>query len=124
MIWRMLWRKPGIDGRDFVYFSDRHTISDGIPDVPEPLPVRGTELVQEQRLLLAGECPARFVGDVEEPRFHAGGADFEGAKGLLERLLEGAADGHNLTHRLHLGRESCVGGREFSKVKRGILVTT
>ena len=37
----------------------------------------------------------------------------EGAHGLLQRLLEGAADGHDLAHRLHLGRERAVGLREL-----------
>jgi hypothetical protein len=51
-------------------------------------------------------------------------ADFQPAQGLLQRLLEGAADGHHLAHRLHLGGQAVVGLGNFSKAKRGTLVTT
>ena len=48
--------------------------------------------------------------DAEHP---AGPVDLEPAEPLLERLLERAADRHRLAHRLHLGRERRVGGREL-----------
>ena len=52
-------------------------------------------------------------------------ADLEAAQRLLQRLLEGAADGHHLADRLHLrGRARSSAPGNFSKVKRGILVTT
>ena len=44
---------------------------------------------------------------------HAVDADFQAAQGLLERFLEGAADGHHLAHRLHLRGQAVVGLREF-----------
>jgi hypothetical protein len=40
-------------------------------------------------------------------------AGFQPAQGLLQRLLEGAADGHHLAHRLHLGGQTVVGLREL-----------
>jgi hypothetical protein len=54
-------------------------------------------------------------------RRHAG---FQAAQGLLQGFLEGAADGHHLAHRLHLGGQAVVGLGNFSKAKRGTLVTT
>jgi hypothetical protein len=46
------------------------------------------------------------------------------AQGLLQGLLEGAADGHDLADGLHLRGEPGVGGGNFSNAKRGTLVTT
>ncbi len=40
-------------------------------------------------------------------------ADLQAAQRLLERFLEGAADGHHLAHRLHLRGQAVVGLREF-----------
>ena len=48
---------------------------------------------------------------------HAVHAHFQAAQGFLERLLEGAAHGHHLAHRFHLGGQSAVSGREFFKRK-------
>jgi hypothetical protein len=55
---------------------------------------------------------------------HAVHAHFQAAQGLLEGFLEGAADGHHLAHGLHLRGQAVVGSGNFSKAKRGILVTT
>jgi hypothetical protein len=46
------------------------------------------------------------------------------AQGLLQRLLEGAADGHDLADGLHLRGQPGIGPGNFSNAKRGILVTT
>ena len=42
---------------------------------------------------------------------------FQTAQGFLEGLLEGAAHGHHLAHRFHLGGEAAVGCGEFFKSK-------
>jgi hypothetical protein len=51
-------------------------------------------------------------------------AVLEAAQRLVERLLEGAADRHDLADRLHPGGERVVGAGNFSNANRGILVTT
>jgi hypothetical protein len=51
-------------------------------------------------------------------------AGLQAAQRLLERFLEGAAHGHHLAHRLHLGGQVGSAAGNFSKAKRGILVTT
>ena len=47
------------------------------------------------------------------PADKAGPADFQGPKGLLERLFERTPDGHRLADRLHLGRQGVAGPREL-----------
>jgi hypothetical protein len=54
----------------------------------------------------------------------AGQAGFHRAQRLLHRFLEVAADRHGLADRLHGGGEALLRPGNFSKVKRGILVTT
>ena len=48
-------------------------------------------------------------------------AELEGAHGLLQGLLEGAADGHDLADRLHACGEGLVGALELLKGKAGNL---
>ena len=45
------------------------------------------------------------------------GADFQPAQRLLHRFLEGAADGHHLADRFHLGGQAGIGLREFLEVE-------
>ena len=54
----------------------------------------------------------------------AGEAGFERAQRLLQALLEGAADRHRLADRFHRGGQHGSAPGNFSKAKRGILVTT
>ena len=51
----------------------------------------------------------------------AGQASLQGPHGLLEALLEGAADGHGLPHALHLGGQCGGRPRKFLKCKAGYL---
>ena len=44
-------------------------------------------------------------------------ADFQTTQCFLQRLLEGAANRHHLTNRLHLGGQASIGLGEFFKVK-------
>jgi hypothetical protein len=46
------------------------------------------------------------------------------ASAFCRRLVEGAADGHGLAHRFHRGGQVGSEPGNFSKAKRGILVTT
>ena len=48
---------------------------------------------------------------------HAVHADFKTTQGFLEGLLEGAAHGHHLAHRLHLGGQAAISCRELLKRK-------
>jgi hypothetical protein len=57
-------------------------------------------------------------------RFEPHGAHFEAAQRLLQRFLEIAPDGHDLADGLHLRGQTRIGLAEFSKAKRGTLVTT
>jgi hypothetical protein len=54
----------------------------------------------------------------------AGQARFEAAQRLLQALVDVAADPHHLAHRLHRVESRFDEPLNFSKVKRGILVTT
>ena len=46
-------------------------------------------------------------------RLQAGAARLQGTQGLAEGLLESAADGHDLAHGLHTGRERVIGALEL-----------
>jgi hypothetical protein len=82
----------------------------GVAHVPDALGAGLAQLLFEQLAVL------RLL-------VHAVDAHFQAAQRLLERFLEGAADGHHLAH-LHLRGQAVVGGGNFSNAKRGILVTT
>ena len=69
--------------------------------MPQPVGVRAPQAVLQ--LLVA-----RL-----QPRLEAVAADLERAHRLLERLLERAADGHRLAHRLHLRPEGVARLREL-----------
>ena len=64
------------------------------------------------------------LGRLGRVAVQAGTALLERAHRLLQRLAEGAADGHDLAHRLHAGAERASAPGSFSKAHRGILVTT
>ena len=53
------------------------------------------------------------LGGRVELLVEAVGAGLQAAQGLVQRLLKGAADGHGLAHRFHLGGEHRVRFREF-----------
>ena len=81
-----------------------HALGKSVADIPNAVRPRCAEFFFQHLAVLGF-----FV--------HAIHADFQAAQGLLERLLKGAAHGHHLAHRLHLGGQSAVGLGEFFKGK-------
>ena len=79
---------------------------------------RGTSICAHSASIALGAVRQRRRLEARVP-------DLERAERLLEALLEGAADRHHLADRLHLrGERRCRACGNFSKVKRGIFVTT
>ena len=99
-----LREEPRVDLRERMDFLDGEALGEGIAHVPDTL---GTGLAQLLLDDLAVGC--HLVEAVD--------ADLQATHGLLQRLLEGATDGHDLAHRLHLGREAVVGLRELLEGK-------
>jgi hypothetical protein len=87
----------------------------GVSHVPDTLGARHGQLALED---------AHASGLLRSLLVEAANADFQAAQGFLQGFLEGTADGHDFTHRLHLGGQAGVGLGNFSKAKRGSLVTT
>ena len=87
-----------------MHFIERKTVLEGVANVPDALRSRFAEFLLQ--FLTVGRALV-----------HAIDADFEAAQSLLERFLEGAADGHHLADRLHLRRQARIGGREFLESK-------
>jgi hypothetical protein len=92
--------EPGIDLRQLEGLLQAHAVAEGLAEVPHALGAGIGELLFDDVL----------VGlDLVE----AVDAGLQPAQGLLQRFLEGAADGHHLAHRLHLGGQAVVGLREL-----------
>jgi hypothetical protein len=90
-----LRKEPGVDLGVRVDFLERHADAERVGDVPQPLGARVRELVADRVR----------VDRLEVEAVHA---RLQAAQRLLQRLLERAADGHHLAHRLHLRREAVV----------------
>ena len=95
-----LGQEPRIDMGQLIHLVKRHAQAEGVAHVPDALGAGSAEFLLQHFAVL---------GLLVE----AVNADFQTAQGLLERLLECASHGHHLAHRLHLGREVRVSGREF-----------
>src|SRR5262249_37156336 len=93
--------EPRIDGGEARHLGDAQPPAEGLTDVPEPLGVRHAETLPQVGI-------AR-----RRARLEADPADLERAERLLERLLEGPADGHHLAHRFHLRAERVARLGEF-----------
>lgn len=111
-----LGQEPAVDAGQLVDLLNTHPQAEGIAHVPDAIRTVGHQLLAHQHLRV------RVV------QIHHGvkavGTGLKTPQGLLEGLLEAAPDGHHLAHRLHLGGELGLGLGNFSKVKRGTLVTT
>ena len=108
-----LRQEPGIDGRQAMDVVEAHAAArKASPD---------TRCARDRLRASCVSITSRSVVFSSKPSTPTG---LQAAQGLLQRFLEGAADGHHLADRLHLRRqaESAVGN--FSKAKRGTLVTT
>ena len=95
-----LCQKPAIDSGVRVDFFERHADRERVGDVPESLGARVRQLVGDG---------VRVDGLEIEPV----DAGLEPAQCLLQRFLEGAADGHHFADRLHLRGQPVVGLLEF-----------
>jgi hypothetical protein len=99
-----LHQEPGVDLGQRKHLVHAHALGEGVAHVPDALGAGLAQLLFQHFAVLR-----LFV--------HAVHADFQAAQGLLERLLEGAAHGHHLAHRLHLRGQAAVGGGEFLERK-------
>ena len=99
-----LREEPGVDLGQRKHLIHTHALGKGVAHVPDAL---GAGLAQ---LFLQHFAVLGFL-------VHTVHAHFEAAQCLLERLLEGAAHGHDLAHGLHLRGEPTVSCREFLKGK-------
>ena len=99
-----LHQEPRVDLGERKHFVHAQAHRKSVANVPDTLGAGLTQFFFEHFAVLR-----LFV--------HAIHADFQAAQGFLERLLEGAAHGHHLAHRLHLGRQAAVGSREFLERK-------
>jgi hypothetical protein len=106
-----LRQEPRVDRRQAVNFIKAHADAHGVSDVPDPF-----------RACLAERHFDFFA--VGRPLVEAVDADLQAAQGFLQRLLKGAPDGHHFADRFHLRGQARVGLGNFSKAKRGTLVTT
>ena len=95
-----------VDSRALVQLFRAHAAAQGLGRQEDALGrgarERGEEFLIGQRRLLP--LP---VGS------EAGAARLQGTQGLAEGLLESAADGHDLAHGLHTGRERVIGALEL-----------
>jgi len=100
-----LHQEPHVDAGQCEDLFTGHPRTHGVSHVPDALGARHGQFALED----AGGFRAGQV----DFRVEAAGADFQTAQGFLQGLLEGAADGHDFTHRFHLGGQAGVGFREF-----------
>ena len=110
-------QEPGVDSGDRVDTIDIHASKERIADVPDALGVGDGELGLD---LVIGRL-ARGAPEVFLVAAQAEAADFQPAEGLLKRLLERPADGHDLADRLHLGGQHRVGLGELLERPAGNL---
>ena len=102
-----LHQEPGIDPGVPVNIIQLHTRAEGVRHVPDALRP-GVGQLRYQQLARLG------AGGVHQ-RLETGRAHLQAAQGLLQRFLEGAADGHDLAYRLHLGSQAGIRRGEFLK---------
>ncbi len=105
--------EPGVDLRQVGDVGDGHAVLEGVLHVEEAVGVRPGELGAQ--LLRLDALLADAVQAAE--------ADLQPAQALLQRLLEGAADGHRLADGLHRAVSVSSAPGNFSKAQRGILTT-
>ncbi|MNU56136.1 hypothetical protein D3C71_452240 [compost metagenome] len=95
-----LRQEPRVDVRDVVHFVQREALREGVAHVPDAFRTGFAQF--DLQLFAVGGFLVQAVD-----------ADFQAPQRLLERFLEGAADGHDFTDGLHLGGQARVGGGEF-----------
>ncbi len=109
-----LHQEPGIDVGVTEHFVHRQAGTEGITDVPDA--------VRSGHVQFPGEGLAGVLGiQVLQFLVKALGAHLQATQSFLQRLLESPADGHHLTHGLHLGGQAGVGLGEFLEGEAGNL---
>ena len=101
-----LLQEPEVDAGALVDGLEGDAGLDGVVDVEEPVPA-GVAQALEQHVR---------VGDLAAVGAQAVAADLEALAGLLQRLLEAAADAHGLAHALHLHAQPPVAALELVEV--------
>ena len=99
-----LHQKPTVDTGQLEHLVHAHAHGKGVAHVPNALGAGRAQLFFQHFAVLG------FL-------VHAIDAHFQATQGFLEGLLEGAAHGHDLAHRLHLCRQAAVGSGEFFEGK-------
>ena len=106
-----LREEPGVDVRQLLHPLEGPARAQRVGDVQQAVRARHAQLLREAG---HGDVVERLPdGRRRIDRREAVEAGLEPAQRLLQRLLEGAADGHHLAHRLHLRGQVRVGGREL-----------
>ena len=104
-----LLEEPHVDVAGVVDVLEAHAEPHGFGDVEQPVGRGdGDGGADGVAVLVLVEAEAGDADLVE-----AGEAGFERAQRLLQRFLEGAADGHGFADRLHRGGQAIVGAGEF-----------
>src|SRR5215510_16170603 len=101
--------EPRVDPRQRMNLARAHSAPERVTDGEQPIRIRHAEQAAQ---ILVGHVAAERQGPA---------VLLERAHGLLQRLLEGAADGHRLADRLHLRGEPPIRLREFFEGPAGKL---
>ena len=96
-----LYQEPGIDLGAGKYVFHTHAMSEGIAQVPNSIGTGYGQFAVQNRFWIFS-----LSSDL---RVKARGINFEATEGFLQGLLEGAANGHYLAHRFHLGSQRLIG---------------
>ena len=93
---------PGVHLGVGEHVLDTHACAEGVTDVPDTIGSRHVQFPGQG-------FPGVFRGQFFQLFIKAFGAYFQAAQGFLQGLLEGPADGHDLTHGFHLGGQASIG---------------
>ncbi len=102
-------QEPAVDIGQREHLVHAHAAAHGVGDVEDAVGAGGLQLALDQRHVLGAEVGDLGIEPVD--------TDLQAAQRFLHRLLEGAADRHHLTHRLHLGGQAVVGLGELLEGK-------
>jgi len=106
-----LLEEPRVDLRRIVDVFEAHAEPHGFGDMQQALRGRGGDGGEHRILVVVFRRPGNEARDAD--LVEAGKPGFERAQRLLQRFLEGAADGHGLADRLHRSGQAVVGAREL-----------
>ena len=104
-----LHQEPRVDAGQVVKMLDRVAEPECLRDEPQPPRPGHAQGLLEHGMRVRVAAVEDFVKAI--------GADFQAAQGFLQRFLEGAANGHHLTDRFHLGGQTRIGLGEFLEIE-------